>query len=80
MDVPYGYDIDFKYANGAIIKAVNGTVSLRFEGTKGWIACEGWNGKFEASDMSLFRDKPTRRTRTTGRVRKRNSRISWMPS
>lgn len=57
VDVPYGYDIDFKYANGATIKAVNGTVSLRFEGSKGWIACEGWNGRFEASDMNLFRDK-----------------------
>ena len=57
VDVPYGYDIDFHYSNGAVIKAVNASVSLKFEGTKGWIACEGWNGKFAASDMEIFRDK-----------------------
>jgi len=57
VDTPYGYDIDFRYTNGAVIKAKNAKVSIKFEGTKGWVGCEGWNGKLVASDMQLFRNK-----------------------
>lgn len=57
VTAPFGYDVKFKYANGATINAVNKQVKIRFEGTKGWVQCTDWNGKLEASDMNLLRNK-----------------------
>ncbi|MEM0964598.1 MAG: Gfo/Idh/MocA family oxidoreductase [Verrucomicrobiota bacterium] len=52
-----GYDLDFKYSNGATINVANGDIKLRFEGTEGWVQCTDWNGKLEASDRNLLRNK-----------------------
>lgn len=53
----YGYDVNYKYSNGAAVNVANGDIKLRFEGTKGWVQCTGWNGELEAHDREIFRNK-----------------------
>lgn len=57
VTAPFGYDVKFKYSNEATIHVRNQGANIRFEGTKGWVQCTGWNGKLEASDMNLLRNK-----------------------
>ena len=43
------------YANGVILDVVSSDVSIRFEGTGGWVGCKGWQGRLEGSDVNVFR-------------------------
>lgn len=59
VTTPSGYDILFRYSNHSTIR-VRDTARrtfIRFEGTKGWIQCEKWNGQLSASDMNLFQSR-----------------------
>ncbi|MCX6954565.1 MAG: Gfo/Idh/MocA family oxidoreductase [Verrucomicrobia bacterium] len=53
--VPQTYDITYTYANGVTLDVTAGEVSIRFEGTDGWVGNKGWAGPLAASDMNLFR-------------------------
>ncbi|MGC6455673.1 MAG: Gfo/Idh/MocA family protein [Coraliomargaritaceae bacterium] len=57
VTAPYGYDIQYRYANGATIHVRNQGKNIRFEGTKGWVECTDWNGTLNASDRNLLRNK-----------------------
>ena len=58
VNVPSGYDLLYRYANKATVRVRDTArkIYIRFEGTKGWMHCDGWNGQLFASDMNLFRD------------------------
>ena len=53
--VPQTYELTYTYANGVIIEVVSSDVSIRFEGTGGWVGSKGWQGRLEGSDVNVFR-------------------------
>lgn len=53
--VPQTYDITYTYANGVTLEVTTGKVSIRFEGTEGWVGNKGWAGPLAASNMAVFR-------------------------
>ena len=53
--VPQTYDITYTYANGVELEVSAGEVSIRLEGTDGWVGNKGWAGPLAASDMNIFR-------------------------
>lgn len=59
VTAPSGYDVLYRYSNKATIRVRDTArrISIRFEGTEGWIMCEKWNGELSASDMNLFRNR-----------------------
>ncbi len=50
----YKFDLHYQYANGVAMEVHSGEVSLRFEGTDGWIGNQGWIGKLEASSPDIL--------------------------
>ena len=50
-DTAVEWNISFEYANGVTLVCTNGTPSIRFEGSDGWVAC-GWD-TFEASSREI---------------------------
>ncbi|MGA0901057.1 MAG: Gfo/Idh/MocA family protein [Luteolibacter sp.] len=54
-NVPVGYELEYEYANGVRMIAKDGAVDIRFEGSKGWVQCKGWNGKWLTSDPEVMR-------------------------
>lgn len=56
-NVPVGYEIEYSYANGVRMIVVDGEVDIKFEGSKGWVQCQGWNGKWLTSDPKVMRVK-----------------------
>lgn len=59
VTAPSGYDVLYRYSNKATIRVRDTArrISIRFEGTDGWIQCTKWNGELAASDMNLFRNR-----------------------
>ncbi|MDZ4403108.1 Gfo/Idh/MocA family oxidoreductase [Prosthecobacter sp.] len=53
--VPRDYELKYTYANGVTMEVQASAASIRFEGSDGWVAINGWTGPLEASDMDLFR-------------------------
>lgn len=53
--VPRDYELAYNYENGVTMEVKSGSTSIRFEGSAGWVAINGWTGPLEASDMNLFR-------------------------
>lgn len=51
------YALTYRYANGVLLHVESGGVAIRFEGTKGWIGNNGWQGGLEASDKALLLPK-----------------------
>ena len=56
-NAPVGYELEYKYANGVNMLVKDGGVDIKFVGSKGWVRCEGWNGKWSASDPEVLRVK-----------------------
>ena len=56
-NVPVGYECEYTYASGARMLVKDGGVDIKIEGSKGWVRCEGWNGKWTASDPEILRVK-----------------------
>ncbi len=52
--VPRTYDLHYTYANGVTMRVRSGSVSLRMEGSAGWVANKGWRGKLQASSPSVL--------------------------
>lgn len=48
------FHLDYEYANGVRMFVESGGVSLRFEGTDGWIQSKGWIGPLEASSPAIY--------------------------
>ncbi|MBK1878080.1 Gfo/Idh/MocA family protein [Pelagicoccus mobilis] len=59
VNTPSGYDVLYRYSNDATIRVRDTAkrISIRIEGTEGWVECKKWNGELAASDMNLFRNK-----------------------
>lgn len=48
------FDLMYQYKNGVTMQISSGGTYIGFEGTEGWIQCEGWRGELEASNKSIF--------------------------
>jgi predicted dehydrogenase len=48
------FDIMYQYKNGVSMQISSGGTFIGFEGTEGWIRCDGWRGELEASKQSLL--------------------------
>ena len=53
-DTFYDFSLRYKYASGVEMLVKSGGVSLRFEGTDGWVGNNGWLGKVEASSPKIL--------------------------
>jgi predicted dehydrogenase len=51
------YRIEYKYANGVTMIVSSGGVSIRFEGTEGWVGNTGWRGHLQAEPKSILDSK-----------------------
>jgi myo-inositol 2-dehydrogenase / D-chiro-inositol 1-dehydrogenase len=56
-DTFYEFDLRYQYANGVEMLVKSGGVSLRFEGTEGWVGNRGWLGKVEAGSSAILESK-----------------------
>jgi predicted dehydrogenase len=54
-DAYYEYHLTYRYANGVEMQVDGSGVALRFEGTDGWIANDGWVGPLQASSPQILR-------------------------
>jgi len=50
----YEFQIRYRYASGVEMLVKSGGVSLRFEGTDGWVGNNGWGGSAEASSPKIL--------------------------
>jgi predicted dehydrogenase len=50
----YEFQIRYRYASGVEMLVKSGGVSLRFEGTDGWVGNNGWGGPVEASSRAIL--------------------------
>ena len=48
------FDLIYQYQNGVSMQISSGGTYIGFEGTEGWLRCEGWRGELEASTPSLL--------------------------
>ena len=55
-DTFYDFRLQYKYASGVEMEVTSGNVALRFEGTDGWIANDGWIGPLQASSPEILRN------------------------
>lgn len=53
-NTPKEYAVEYTYANGVKMFVKDGTPSIRFEGTEGWIGNRGWIGPLQASDPKIL--------------------------
>jgi len=53
--MPVDYHLHYRYANGVTMEVESGAISLRFEGTDGWVGNEGWRGPVQASSDEILR-------------------------
>jgi predicted dehydrogenase len=51
--VPF-FALRYKYANGVQMDVNSTDISIRFEGTKGWVGNKGWRGRLEASAKEIL--------------------------
>ncbi len=64
-DVPIGFDVRYRYANGVemvvqsgkVLGAGKGCADIRFTGSKGWVGNQGWRAPLEASDPKILETK-----------------------
>ncbi len=56
-NAPVNYQLKYRYANGVKMLVSDGKVNIKFVGSKGWVECAGWNGKWSASDPEIMRVK-----------------------
>ena len=52
-DTAHHYNIEYLYANGVRMIVDTGRVNLTFEGSDGWIRCDGWKGPLKASSPKI---------------------------
>lgn len=50
------FDVTCRYANGVVLNVVSQGPGVRFEGTEGWVAFEGWRTPLKASRPELIAD------------------------
>ena len=61
-NVPVAFDVRYRYSNGVEMRIRSGKVSIRFEGTKGWIGNDGWRGRLQGSDKKILLTRYTPET------------------
>jgi hypothetical protein len=52
--MPVKYSLKYRYANGVEMFVESGEVSIRFEGTDGWVGNKKWRGPLEASSKEIL--------------------------
>ena len=53
-NTPKAYAVEYTYANGVKMFVKDGTPSIRFAGTEGWVGNRGWIGPLQASDPKIL--------------------------
>jgi len=53
-DVFYEYHVTYRYADGVELRVDSGGTGLRFEGTDGWVANDGWRQPLKASSPEIL--------------------------
>jgi len=53
-NTPKTYQVEYTYANGVKMLVKDGTPSIRFEGTEGWVGNRGWIGPLQASSDAIL--------------------------
>lgn len=48
------FNLTYRYANGLSMKVVSKQPGIKFEGSDGWIMCDGWRGPLLASDPGIL--------------------------
>jgi len=68
-NVPIEFDLHYRYANDIAMRVrsselpgLGESVSIRFEGSNGWIERKGWSGPLTASDPTILRTRYTPET------------------
>ena len=56
-DVFHQYHLTYRYANGVEMRVDSGGTGLRFEGSDGWIANDGWRTPIKASSDDILHSK-----------------------
>lgn len=51
------FKLHYRFANGVDMHVESGGVAIRFEGTDGWVANNGWRGPLEGTSKDLLRTK-----------------------
>ena len=54
-DTYHTYHVRYRYASGVEMHVRSTGPSIRFEGTDGWLASNGWRGRLEASSPGLLK-------------------------
>jgi predicted dehydrogenase len=50
------FDLNYRYANGVTMNLVSKGPGIRFEGTEGWVECQGWRAGIKASKPEIAED------------------------
>jgi predicted dehydrogenase len=53
-NTPKTYHVEYTYANGVKMFVKDGTPSIRFEGSEGWVGNRGWIGPLQASSDAIL--------------------------
>ena len=53
-NTPKAYAVEYTYANGVKMFVKDGTPSIRFTGTEGWVGNRAWIGALQASDPKIL--------------------------
>jgi predicted dehydrogenase len=56
-DTVYDFNVTFRYKNGVIMTCAAGKPGIKFVGTEGWVASEGWKGAVKASSPEILSSK-----------------------
>jgi len=52
---PVTYKLRYRYANDVELLVESGGISIRFEGSDGWVGNNGWRGRLESSDIEILK-------------------------
>ncbi len=69
------FKLHYRYANGVEMFVESGGVSLRFDGTEGWVGNNGWCGRLEGTSTELLRRKYPRREQDLAHAAQRAAQL-----
>ena len=55
--VPIRFNVDYRYAHGAVLNVKSGGTKVKIYGSKGWVGNDIWRGQLKASDPKILRKR-----------------------